>query len=68
MGRRKKERPSKQLSPKFISKRLFGLHNIIRNTLIKIFRNTDTNLNVIIDINTGVIYDTYKPLIQKYSN
>ena len=58
MGRQKKGRPSKQLSPKFISKRLFGLDDIIRNILIKMYRNTDTNLNVIIDINTGVIYDT----------
>ena len=61
MGRREKERPSKNLHQVkwgFISQKLFGRDDIIRNQLIKIYRNTDTNIDAITDIDTGVIYDT----------
>ena len=52
----------------FISGRLFGCDDIMGNILIKIYRNTDRNIDVITDINTGVTYETDKPYIQKYSN
>ena len=48
-----------------ISQRLFGRDDIIQNILIKIYRNTDTNIDVITDMHTGVTYETDKPLVQK---